>query len=138
VQTLEKCNIFTKKPSDWRAGSSYYSGTTRTPAEDSPQKILRAIDPVRGTIAWELPQIGPADSWGGTLATAGGLVFFGEDGGAFTAVDARTGEILWRFETNQLWKASPMTYEFDSEQIVAVASGPNILAFALAESGPRK
>ena len=68
----------------------------------------------------------------------GGLVFFGEDGGAYTAVDAESGKILWRFHTNQLWKASPMTYEFDSEQIVAVASGPNILAFALAESGPRK
>jgi alcohol dehydrogenase (cytochrome c) len=133
VQTLEKCNIFTKKPSEWRTGSSYYSGSTRTPPEDSPQKILRAIDVRAGTIAWELPQIGPADSWGGTLATAGGLVFFGEDGGAFTAVDARKGEVLWRFQTNQLWKASPMTYEFDGGQIVAVASGPNILAFALAE-----
>jgi alcohol dehydrogenase (cytochrome c) len=72
VQTLEKCNIFTKKPSEWQAGSSYYSGSTRTPPEDSPQKILRAIDVRRGVIAWELPQVGPADSWGGTLATAGG------------------------------------------------------------------
>ncbi len=44
VQTLEKCNIFTKKPSEWQAGSSYYSGSTRNPPEDSPQKILRAID----------------------------------------------------------------------------------------------
>ena len=78
------------------------------------------------------PQIGPADSWGGTLATAGGLVFFGEDSGAFTAVDASSGEPLWQFQTNQQWKASPMTYAFDGKQIVAVASGPNILAFALA------
>jgi alcohol dehydrogenase (cytochrome c) len=133
VQTLEKCNVFTKKPSEWRAGSSYYSGSTRTPPEDSPQKILRAIDVRTGTIAWELPQVGPADSWGGTLATAGGLLFFGEDGGAFMAVDAVNGEVLWQFQTNQLWKASPMTYAFDGEQIVAVASGPNILAFALTE-----
>jgi alcohol dehydrogenase (cytochrome c) len=133
VQTLEKCNVFTKNPSEWRAGSSYYSGSTRSPSEDAPQKILRAIDVRTGAISWELPQVGSADSWGGTLATAGGLVFFGEDGGAFTAVDAKGGEILWRFQSNQLWKASPMTYEFDSEQIVAIASGPNVLAFALAE-----
>jgi alcohol dehydrogenase (cytochrome c) len=138
VQSLEKCNVFTKKPSEWRAGSSYYSGSTKVAADDSPQKVLRAIDVRTGAISWELPQVGPANSWGGTLATAGGLVFFGEDGGAYTAVDAESGKILWRFHTNQLWKASPMTYEFDSEQIVAVASGPNILAFALAESGPRK
>ncbi len=133
VQTLEKCNIFTKNPSEWKAGSSYYSGSTRTPPEDPPRKILRAIDVATGKTRWELPQIGPADSWGGTLATAGGLVFFGEDSGAFTAVDAANGEILWQFQTNQLWKASPMTYEFDGKQIVAVASGPNILAFALPE-----
>ncbi len=133
VQTLEKCNVFTKKPSEWRAGSSYYSGSTRTPPDDTPQKILRAIDVRSGAIAWELPQTGPADSWGGTLATSGGLVFFGEDSGALMAVDASTGEILWLFQTNQLWKASPMTYAFDGKQIVAVASGPNILAFALPE-----
>jgi alcohol dehydrogenase (cytochrome c) len=133
VQTLEKCNIFSKNPSEWKAGSSYYSGSTRTPPEDPPQKILRAIDVATGKIRWELPQIGPADSWGGTLATGGGLVFFGEDSGAFMAVDAANGGMLWQFQTNQLWKASPMTYEFDGKQIVAVASGPNILAFALPE-----
>jgi alcohol dehydrogenase (cytochrome c) len=133
VQTLEKCNIFTKKASEWEAGSSYYSGSTRTPPEDTPQKILRAIDVRTGEISWELPQTGPGDSWGGTLATKGGLVFFGEDSGAFMAADAANGKVLWQFQTNQLWKASPMTYEFDGQQIVAVASGPNILAFALAE-----
>ena len=78
-----------------------------------------------------MPQIGPANSWGGTLATAGGLVFFGDDSGAFTAVDATTGERLWQFQTSQLWKASPMTYVFDNRQYIAVAAGPNILAFAL-------
>ena len=35
------------------------------------------------------------DSWGGTLATATGLVFVGEDGGALMAVDAATGKPLW-------------------------------------------
>jgi alcohol dehydrogenase (cytochrome c) len=60
-------------------------------------------------------------------------LFFGEDSGAFMAVDAADGKVLWQFQTNQLWKASPMTYAFDGRQIVAVASGPNILAFALPE-----
>jgi alcohol dehydrogenase (cytochrome c) len=67
------------------------------------------------------------------LATAGGLVFFGEDGGALAAADAKTGAVLWRFPTHQLWKASPMTYSFDGRQIVAVASGPNILAVDLVD-----
>jgi len=38
---------------------------------------------------------------------------------------------LWSFQTSQLWKASPMTYQFDGKQYVAIASGSNIIAFAL-------
>jgi len=40
---------------------------------------------------------------------------------------------LWRFQTNQNWKASPMTYVFDGKQYVAVASGSNIISFGLVE-----
>jgi alcohol dehydrogenase (cytochrome c) len=82
-------------------------------------------------VAWELPQTGPAQSWGGTLATSSGLVFFGDDGGALTAVDAHNGRPLWHFQANTLWKASPMTYVFDRTQYIAVAAGPTILSFAL-------
>ena len=67
----------------------------------------------------------------GLLATAGGLVFFGEDSGAFAALDAKTGKLLWYFQTNQLWKASPMTYVVNGKQYVAVAAGSNIVSFAL-------
>jgi alcohol dehydrogenase (cytochrome c) len=94
---------------------------------------LRAIDVRTGEIAWELPQVGQGDSWGGTLTTASGLVFFGEDSGMFEAVDAAHGKPLWQFQTNQLWKASPMTYVFDGQQYVGVASGQNIIAFGLVE-----
>ena len=133
VQTLEKCSVYTRTAGEWRAGRSYYSGSTRSASDEPAQKVLRALDVRTGEIAWELPQTGPAHSWGGTLTTAGGLVFFGEDSGALMAVDAAGGEPLWHFQTNQLWKASPMTYSFDGQQNVAVASGPNIIAFALVE-----
>ena len=58
-------------------------------------------------------------------------MIFGEDGGAFTAVDAASGEHLWSYQTNSVWKASPMTYQFDGKQYIAVAAGPVVLAFAL-------
>ena len=45
--------------------------------------------------------------------------------------DNRTGKVLWRFQTNETWKASPMTYMFDAKQYVAIASGANIIAFGL-------
>jgi len=133
VQTLEKCSVYTKSPGEWQPGQSYYGGSTRQAQDESAQKVLRAIDVKTGRIAWELPQTGPANSWGGTLTTASGLVFFGDDSGAFRAVDASSGKPLWQFQTHNLWKASPMTYVFDGLQHVAVASGPNILSFAVVE-----
>jgi alcohol dehydrogenase (cytochrome c) len=134
VQTLEKCNIYRKSPtSKWKAGESYYEGDTRAVPGDPGRKILRALNALTGRIVWEVPQTGVAQSWGGVLSTDGGLVFFGDDSGAFAAIDARTGRHLWSFQSHEVWKASPMTYRFDGRQYVAVASGPNILAFALSE-----
>ena len=46
-----------------------------------------------------------------------------EEGGALMAVDAATGTPLWSFQTNQMWRASPMTYMFDGRQYIAIASG---------------
>src|SRR5262249_60165000 len=97
--------------------------------------MLRAIDIKTGETAWELPQVGSGGSRGGVLSTASGLVFFGEDSDALMAADAKTGKPLWRFQANQLWKASPMTYQFDNRQYIAVASGANIIPVGLAEEG---
>jgi alcohol dehydrogenase (cytochrome c) len=58
-------------------------------------------------------------------------VFYGETSGAFAAVDARTGVTLWHLEAGSPWKGSPMTYMVEGRQYVAIASGANILSFAL-------
>jgi alcohol dehydrogenase (cytochrome c) len=132
VQTNEMCSIYTKTDQKvWEAGKSYLGGSQRSADDPKPQRILRAIDIRTGKIAWELPQKGGARSWGGTLSTATGLVFVGEDGGALMAVDATNGKPLWMFPTNQTWKASPMTYSFDGKQHIAVAAGGNVIAFAI-------
>jgi alcohol dehydrogenase (cytochrome c) len=132
VQTFEKCSIYTKSDQgDWESGKTYLGGSQRTASDPKPERILKAIDIRTGTIAWELPQPGPAISWGGTLATATGLVIVGEEGGALLAVDAENGKPLWSFQTNQTWKASPMTYTFDGKQYIAVAAGSTIIALAL-------
>lgn len=132
LQTFEKCSIYTKRSGDkWQAGKSYLGGSQKSAPDPKPQRILKALDIHTGKIKWELPQPGPANSWGGTLSTATGLVIFGEEGGALMAVDAMDGKPLWHFETNTLWKASPMTYMFDNTQVVAVAAGSNILAFSI-------
>ena len=131
VQTLEKCDLYSKRETDWEPGRNYLGGSSRGVPGEIPQKVFRAIDIQNGTIRWEIPQRGMAVSWGGALATASGLVFFCEDSGAFEAVDGATGEMLWRFQTNQTWHASPMSYEFDHEEYIAVAAGATIISFSL-------
>jgi len=135
VQTFEKCSFYTKRdPGEWEAGKSYLGGSQRTAPDPEPRRILKAIDIFTGEIAWTLPQPGPANSWGGTLTTASGLVIFGEEGGSLMAADAARGNPLWSVETNHTWKASPMTYMFDGRQFIAVAAGPNIITFAIRDS----
>ena len=128
VQTLEACADFVKRSVEWKAGAGYMGGTAR---RDGGQKILRAIDIQTGEVKWELPQTGPANSWGGVLATAGGIVLFCEDGGLFTAADAKTGKRLWQWPAELVWRSSPMTYAFDGKQYVAIAAGSNIVSFGL-------
>jgi alcohol dehydrogenase (cytochrome c) len=131
VQTNDKCGIFTRTPMEWEAGKGFMGGSFGQAPNEPAQRVLRAIDITTGKPKWELPQSGAVNSWGGVLSTASGVVFFGEDSGAFMAADGTSGKALWSFQTSQLWKASPMTYQFDNTQYVAIASGSNIIAFAL-------
>jgi glucose dehydrogenase len=97
------------------------------------ERFLRALNIETGEIVWEIPQPGPAraKTWSGVLATAGGLIFYGQPDGGFSAVDQRTGKTLWRFPTNVRMKAGPMTFSLAGKQYVVVAAGPNILCFGL-------
>ena len=131
LMALEKCSIFSKSPAVWKKGESYYGGGAREVRGETPRQFLRALDVGTGKIAWEIPQSGEAESWGGVLATASGLVFYCDDAGAFAAVDSATGASLWHMQFNTAWKASPMTYVAKGTQYVAVAAGANIIALAL-------
>lgn len=134
VQSFEKCSIYaTRKTEEWEAGRGYAGGSQRLVPGETPHELLRAIDIRTGKIAWELPETGTANSWGGTLAFASGITFVGSDGGMFSAVDTTTGKVLWQFQTNTEFKASPMTYMFGGKQYVAIAAGQNVLAFGLVE-----
>ena len=129
---FESCSIYTKRTqAEWVAGQTYLGGVQRGAPGEVREHYLKAMDISTGKLAWELPQPGPAQSWGGTLSTATGLVFFGEENGAMMAADASNGKPLWRFETNQLWKASPMAYMFDGKEYLAAIAGGTVVAFGL-------
>ena len=134
LQTEDKCGVFTRVDAEWEAGKGFMGGSF-APAPEPAQRLLRAIDIQQGSTVFEVPQTGRANSWGGVLSTAGGVVFFGDDSGAFTAVDANNGAVLWSFAANARWRASPMTYEFDGRQYIGVANGSTIMTFALPTNG---
>ena len=130
---LEQCQTYfsSPKPQRFQEGKSYYStGVKRIPGENS-QKVLVAYNLERGTIAWKYPQVGPGQSFGGTMTTAGGIVFFGDDAQSFEAVDAQSGQPIWHFNTGQDMSASPMSYAIHGKQYVAIAAGSDIFRFAL-------
>ena len=129
----ESCMTYTKNDRDWQRGRSWLGGTVRL-ADGSPnQKFIRAIDIQTGRTVWSYAQTGKAQTYSGVLSTDGDLVFFGEDSGAFAALDAHSGTPLWHFQANQDWKASPMTYMVGGRQYVAIASGLGFWAFDLPE-----
>jgi len=131
VMALESCNEFLAKPKQFVRGETYYdTGTKLSPNEHS-QKVLLALSVADGKPAWRYPQSGRGNSWAGTLTTATGLVFFGDDAGSLEAVDAANGHALWHFNTGQTFRASPMTYAVDGAQYVAIAGESEIFSFAL-------
>ncbi len=133
VMALERCSIFQKSTRWFEPGESFYGGSTRNVPGETGGKVLRAIDIDTGRVAWEVPQVGEGDTWGGVLSTTTGLVFFGEDDGSFSAVDGRTGARQWQFAANAVWRGSPMTYLTGGRQYVAIAGGGVVYAFALGE-----
>jgi alcohol dehydrogenase (cytochrome c) len=82
---------------------------------------LRAIDVATKKVVWDMPSSLPLFS--GIVATKGGVVFTGDQRGRFLAFDSKTGKELWKFQTGSGINASPITYELDGKQYVAILSG---------------
>lgn len=130
---LEQCQNFfsAPEPQKFTPGKEFYStGVKHLPGENS-QKVLVSFDLAEGTIAWKYPQVGGAHSTGGTMTTAAGLLFFGDNAQSLEAVDARDGKPLWHFNSGQDMSASPMSYAIGERQFVAIAVGSDIFTFAL-------
>jgi len=89
--------------------------------QSTPFGRLLAWDPVRQREAWRVEHISPWN--GGTLTTAGNLVFQGTADGRIVAYDARTGSQLWQSPTGTGIVAAPMTFAVDGRQFVSVAVG---------------
>jgi alcohol dehydrogenase (cytochrome c) len=131
VMALEGCSLYFGNPMPFMTGKTYYGTGAKRPPDERAQKVLLAYSVLEGKLVWRYPQVGHGDSWGGTLTTAGGLVFFGDDAGSLEAVEGRSGLAFWHFNTGQAMHASPMSYMVDGVQFVAVAAGSDVFSFSL-------
>jgi quinohemoprotein ethanol dehydrogenase len=90
-------------------------------AANKPYGRLIAWDPVAQKEAWRVEQVSPWN--GGTLTTAGNLVFQGTADGRFVAYHAKTGVKLWETNVGTGVVAAPSTYSVDGQQYVSIAVG---------------
>ena len=112
----------------YTAGQPYVGAIVRMfPGPGGHRGRFIAWDPTPGkdrnaSIAWEVKE--PLAAYGGALATAGGVVFYGTMEGWLKGVDQKTGKVLWKFKTPSGIIGNPMTYNGpDGKQYVAVLSG---------------
>jgi outer membrane protein assembly factor BamB len=142
-------SIFRKEPATYIPGRNFAGGghTVVTPVPGAPGvRIGRyspindwtdavghgsviALDPQTMQRKWTFPQYDVTDS--GILTTATDLLFTGGREGYFYALDARSGDVLWKASLGGQIVNGPMTYSVDGKQYVAVISGNSLYAFAL-------
>jgi PQQ-dependent dehydrogenase (methanol/ethanol family) len=95
---------------------------------------LTAWDPVNMRPAWKISE--PFPVWSGTLVTAGDVVFYGTMDGWFKAVDARSGQALWKFKVSSGIIGQPVAYRGpDGKEYVAVVAGVGGWAGAIVAGG---
>ena len=90
---------------------------------------IRALSPDTGEKEWEFKMTGVSES--GLLVTGGDVLFSGSMEGYFIALDSFTGEQLWMTNLGGRIAASPMSFEADGKQMVAIASGNSMFVFGL-------
>jgi alcohol dehydrogenase (cytochrome c) len=97
--------------------------------EEEGYGAIRALDPKTLDKKWEFKM--NDITWGGVLTTASDVLFSGGKEGYFFALDARSGDLLWKVPLGGQVNSGPMTYSVNGKQYVTVAAGSSLFAFAL-------
>jgi alcohol dehydrogenase (cytochrome c) len=123
----------------WSDGRKYTGrapGGGTTPPAPAPFRTeaegygaVRAIDPLTGEKKWDFKMVDYTES--GVLSTASDLVFSGGRDGHFFALDARTGELLWKINLGGTVASGPMTFMADGHQYIAVSADNALYVFGL-------
>jgi alcohol dehydrogenase (cytochrome c) len=138
ISAREERRVFTKTevrhPTTAAEGENLPPGAfrrfrrVRFAPEESWGKVV-AIDPPTGAIKWEHRVLSPP--WSGVMATAGNLVFGGTLEGNVFALDAHTGQRLWRFPGNDRIYSSPISFLSNGKQHVSMPVGDVLITFSI-------
>jgi alcohol dehydrogenase (cytochrome c) len=130
VPVREGCANYTRETIKPKAGDPFTGGDPQEDHKRGAPGAVRAIDPLTGEIRWNFPMhLGTAAA--GVLSTAGGVLFASDPEGSLIALDARTGAQLWRYQTGGSIQNSPISYEVDGKQYVAIAGDSTLFVFGL-------
>ncbi|MSV32079.1 MAG: PQQ-dependent dehydrogenase, methanol/ethanol family, partial [Bryobacterales bacterium] len=124
----EEGAFYVKGEAEFKAGGFFNGGGQRRNKDEEPYGAVRALDVVTGELKWEYKLHSPSHA--GLMTTAGGLVF-GSNQSTFFALDAKSGALLWRFESGGNIVANPISYLADGKQYVAIAAKHALLVFSL-------
>ena len=123
VPTNNLCMDYEGVEVKYQAGQPYVGAiVVSSPGPGGHRGEFIAWDPSTGKKKWGIKE--ELAAWGGALATAGDVVFYGTMEGWLKAVDANSGDVLWKFKTPSGIIGNPMTYTGpDGKQYVAILSG---------------
>ena len=146
-------SVYRKEPVEYEPGRRFNGGAGATvkPVPDAPvmpgaaaarpsintwtnlvgNGAVIAIDPKTGQPKWKFQMYDVTDA--GILTTAGDVLFTGGREGYFHALDARTGNVLWKAALGGAIMSAPVTYSVDGKQYVIVNSGNVMATFGLRE-----
>jgi PQQ-dependent dehydrogenase (methanol/ethanol family) len=138
LQYRESGQVYVSAPEAFEQGRQYIGRDSAAPTvvakpgEPLPSAGIKAVDPETGKTMWDF-KIFQSSLTNGVLATAGNLVFGAVRDGNLVALDSRSGAHLWHFQTGANINASPISYAVNGRQLVAIAAGNALYAFALPE-----
>jgi alcohol dehydrogenase (cytochrome c) len=120
---MELCNKYSiAKEIQYKRGALYIGADFTAYAPDEQSGVVRAIDPAKQQTVWEWWTRAPIQA-GGTVATAGGLVFVGTQDGRLVALNAADGKEVWGFSLGAPVTGPPISFGLGGKQYIAVVTG---------------
>jgi alcohol dehydrogenase (cytochrome c) len=122
VPAVDWCATFTAfEETRFVPGKLYMGGTADLDPPEKSQGWVTAVDAATGAVRWKYRS--PRPMIASVTTTAGNLLLTGELTGDFLALDARTGQELYRFNTGGPMGGGIVTYAVGGRQYIAATSG---------------